>query len=60
MEPIRVPRPDDGSAVYTVSMGVREGDAQLKARVEEVITTKQADINQILANYGVPLVTDHE
>lgn len=60
MEPIRVPRPDDGSAVYTVSMGVREGDAQLKSRVEEVITTKQADINQILANYGVPLVTDHE
>jgi mxaJ protein len=58
MEPIRVPRPDDGSAVYAVSMGVREGDNQLKARVEEVITTKQTEIYQILENYGVPLVTD--
>jgi mxaJ protein len=58
MEPITVPRPDNGSAVYTISMGVREGDERLKTQVEEVISTKQAEMRQILERYGVPLVAD--
>ena len=58
MEPIAVPRPDDGSTVYTISMGVREADEPFKAQVEEVISKKQGEIRQILEKYGVPLVAD--
>lgn len=61
MAPISVPRPGDESitsAVYTISMGVRETDAKLKVLLEEVISTKQAEIHKIMERYGVPLVAD--
>lgn len=59
MAPIAVPRPgdtSDSSAVYTISMGVREADEALKGRLEAVISEKQSEIHDILRSYGVPLI----
>lgn len=41
---------------YEISMGVRKGDKELKAQLEEVLSRKQADIRKILEDYGVPLL----
>ena len=59
MTPISIPRPGDTSetsAVYTISMGVREADESLKVRLEAVLSKKQSEIHQILRSYGVPLL----
>ena len=42
--------------VYDISMGVRRDDAGLKADVEGVMMRRRADIDAILAEYGVPRV----
>src|SRR5262245_1594526 len=41
---------------FDMSMGVRPGDTMLKAQLEKVIERKQADIQKILKDYGVPLL----
>src|SRR5262245_4852039 len=41
---------------FDISMGVRPGDQAFKARLEEVMDRKQAEIRKILLEYGVPLV----
>ncbi len=59
MTPIAIPRPGDASetsTVYTISMGVREADKTLKARLEAVLSKKQREIHDILRRYGVPLL----
>jgi quinoprotein dehydrogenase-associated probable ABC transporter substrate-binding protein len=40
---------------FAIAMGVRRGDDALKARLDEFIERRQADINALLARYGVPL-----
>jgi mxaJ protein len=40
---------------YNISMGVKKGDQALKAQLEGVIDRRQAEIRQILTEYGVPL-----
>src|SRR3954471_13909275 len=40
---------------FNISMGIRKGDAALKARVENVLTRRGAEIVAILKEYGVPL-----
>lgn len=42
--------------VYDIAMGVRRGDEALKARVEQVLEKRRADIDRILREYGVPRV----
>ena len=42
--------------VYDISMGVRRDDAALKAEVEAVLRRRRADVDAILADYGVPRV----
>ncbi|HEU4882228.1 MAG TPA: substrate-binding domain-containing protein [Longimicrobium sp.] len=42
--------------VYDISMGVRRGDASLKADVEQVMMRRRAEIDAILDEYGVPRV----
>jgi mxaJ protein len=42
--------------VYDISMGVRRGDASLKADVEQVMARRRAEIDAILDEYGVPRV----
>ena len=41
---------------FDISMGVRPGDALLKARLENVLDAKHAEITKILIDYGVPLL----
>lgn len=41
---------------FNISMGVRPGDDALKAQVEKVLDSKQAEIGKILKEYGVPLL----
>jgi quinoprotein dehydrogenase-associated probable ABC transporter substrate-binding protein len=41
---------------FNISMGVKKGDAALKARVENVRRQRSAEITAILKEYGVPLM----
>jgi len=41
---------------FEISMGVREGNKELKAQLEEVLSRKQTEIRKILEDYGVPLL----
>ena len=45
---------------FQISMGVRKGDKELKKTVEEALDRKQAEIRQILEEYGVPLLAGDE
>jgi quinoprotein dehydrogenase-associated probable ABC transporter substrate-binding protein len=40
--------------VFDIAMGVRRGDQQLKDQLEQVLERRRAEINHILAEYGVP------
>ena len=53
-----VPLDDEGTLPmsFEFSMGVRQGNRELKARLEGVIERRQADIKKILDDYGVPLL----
>jgi mxaJ protein len=52
-----VPLEDSGGMpfAFDISMGVRKADTKLKARLEEGLVAKQAEIKAILEDYGVPL-----
>jgi quinoprotein dehydrogenase-associated probable ABC transporter substrate-binding protein len=41
---------------FDVSMGVRRSDKEFKAKVEDTIRRRQADIRKILEEYAVPVV----
>jgi mxaJ protein len=41
---------------FDISMGVRQGDEELKTKLEKVLDRKQAEIRKILEDYGVPLM----
>jgi mxaJ protein len=41
---------------FEFSMGVREGNKALKAQLEEALSKRQAEIQKILEDYGVPLM----
>ena len=41
---------------YDISMGVRRGDSAFKAQLETILDRRRADIQKVLAAYGVPLV----
>ena len=53
-----VPLDDSGSIPMTFefSMGVRKGNQALKARLEQAIDHRGAEIAKILGDYGVPLL----
>jgi mxaJ protein len=42
--------------VYDISMGVRRSDVGFKEELEQILDRKQAEINQLLDEYGVPKV----
>jgi quinoprotein dehydrogenase-associated probable ABC transporter substrate-binding protein len=48
--------PGDLPFAFDISMGVRREDKELKAQLEAVLERKQAEIRQILEDYGVPLM----
>jgi len=41
---------------FEFSMGVQKGNAALKARLEEAIDRRRAEITKILDDFGVPLL----
>ncbi|MBQ1767420.1 MAG: transporter substrate-binding domain-containing protein, partial [Aquincola sp.] len=41
---------------YAMAMGVRYGEREWKQQIEGLISTKQADIQAILKEFGVPLL----
>jgi quinoprotein dehydrogenase-associated probable ABC transporter substrate-binding protein len=44
--------------VYSISLGVRREDKELKAKLDEALKRKASEIRKILQEYGVPLVQD--
>lgn len=46
--------------IYDVSMGVRKGDAELKAAVEMALGRRREEIERLLREYGVPIVAEGE
>lgn len=42
--------------VYDISLGVRRGDDAFKEQLERILQTRRAEIDKILAEYGVPRV----
>jgi mxaJ protein len=42
---------------YEFSMGVRRGNRELRARLEEVLDRRAAEVRKILDDYGVPLLS---
>ncbi len=43
---------------FSIAMGVRKGDAALRRQLDAVIAEHQQEINGILRQYGVPLLTE--
>jgi mxaJ protein len=41
---------------FDISMGVRKGDKELRARLDEALARRHGDIAKILQEYGVPLL----
>ena len=57
METVQLQEDDPHNPVtFQISMGVKRGNKELKAQLEEVLSKKQAEIRQILEEYGVPLL----
>jgi hypothetical protein len=46
--------------VYRITMGVRPSDQNWKRTLNGVIRDSQQEINQILADYGVPLLDERD
>lgn len=45
---------------FRVTMGVREGDDVWKRQLNEIIARRQGDFDQILLDYGVPILVDDD
>jgi quinoprotein dehydrogenase-associated probable ABC transporter substrate-binding protein len=43
---------------YRITMGVRNGEQAWKRQINEVIAKRQGDIDQILLEYGVPIIDE--
>jgi quinoprotein dehydrogenase-associated probable ABC transporter substrate-binding protein len=57
MEVVPVPSvKTDFPLAFDISLGVRKGDAALKAQLEQILVKRQSEIQKILKDYGVPLV----
>jgi ABC-type amino acid transport substrate-binding protein len=43
---------------YRITMGVRIGDSGWKRRMNDIIAKRHADIDAVLADFGVPLIDE--
>jgi quinoprotein dehydrogenase-associated probable ABC transporter substrate-binding protein len=58
VEPICTDKPNRfAPMVFSIAMGVREGDAAILARLNDFIHRRKPDIDRLLSSYGVPLTT---
>jgi mxaJ protein len=48
----------DVPLAFDISMGVKKGDQALKGKLEDVLDRRQSEIKRVLADYGVPLVSE--
>lgn len=46
--------------IFRITFGIRHGEPDWKHTLNAFITANQAEINTILAEYGVPLVDEHD
>jgi quinoprotein dehydrogenase-associated probable ABC transporter substrate-binding protein len=56
-----VPLSSEGSPVrleYRITMGVRFNEPEWRRRINDLLRKKQAEINRILLDYGVPLMDE--
>ena len=54
-----LPSPSDAQVqrfTFAIAMGVRRGDTALRDRLNELLARRQAELENILATYGVPLL----
>lgn len=57
MQVVAIPSgPGDLPFAFDISMGVKRGNDGLRARLEQMLTRRRAEITQILKDYGVPLL----
>ncbi len=52
------PEPDAPRLDYRIAMGVRANEPDWRRRINQAIGRKQAQITQILTEYGVPLLDE--
>jgi quinoprotein dehydrogenase-associated probable ABC transporter substrate-binding protein len=45
---------------FRITMGVRQGDNDWKHQLNEIIAKRQGDIDQILLDFGVPIINEHD
>ncbi len=50
--------PGDGKTQFRITMGVRQIDHEWKRQLNDVIRKRQADIDRVLLEYGVPLLDE--
>lgn len=60
-----VPAPIDATSsviplAYSIAMGVRREDGNLKRKLDDALQRKAADIHKILEEYGAPLLSSEE
>ena len=48
----------DGRTQFRITMGVRQSDHEWKRQLNDVIRKRQADIDRVLREYGVPLLDE--
>lgn len=61
LEVVPVSPSSDGPSlpfVYAMSLGVRHGENALKEELERILDRRRGDIQKILGEYGIPLVTE--
>jgi mxaJ protein len=56
MRIVRLAAPADAHLEFAIAMGVRRGDTALRDALDDVLRRRRADIDRILADYGVPRV----
>ena len=48
--------PGEASSAFSISFGVRKGDDALRVELDRILRQRRAEVEQILADYGVPRV----
>jgi len=56
LQPVSPARDGALTYVFDIAMGVRRRDSTRVAALDQEITRRHADIDRILADYGVPLL----
>jgi mxaJ protein len=50
----------DPAMAFSIAMGLRRGDEELMAQVQQALATRRASVDEILVKHGVPLLSHPE